>query len=172
MARSNRGRVRRSTKSGPKNQSWISLVFDGVVVDDAPVMQFDLVEGPDWNQGTGLERATLMRIRGWLVLLPPAGVPSTIFATVSTQDEDIGVGGSDPTDPNSYRDEDIFWTFGRGVAATVANDLYVVPVDFDVKSMRKINSGQDVRLTMVTNGPVAAGWTLNGVIRSLVRISE
>ena len=170
MAR-NRGQTRRAVKRA-QNQVWITTVFDGILVDDAPVIQADVVSGGDWNPTTGIKTATLMRLRGWLVFLPPAAVPSTLFGTVSVQDEDLGVGGSDPTDPLSYRDEDIFWTFGRGVAATVANDLYIPPLDVDVKSMRKINSGQDVRLTFVTNGPAAAAWTVNGIVRALVRITQ
>ncbi len=81
----------------------------------------------------------------------------------------MGIGGADPTDPGTYRDEDIMFTMGRSVAATVANDLYIVPMDINVKAKRKVTSGVQLRLTSVTNGPAAAAWTMNGVIRVLLR---
>jgi len=160
---------RRAVKRGPKDQLWTILVIDGLTVDDITVKQEIIVEAADWAVGGGFEHATVLRTRGWLTFQPPTSTPSTMFCTISVQDSDIGAGSSNPTDPTVYLDEDIIWTYGTSVAATVANDLLIPPVIVDVKAMRRITSGQELRLTMVSGGPALAAWSVNGVLRSLVR---
>jgi len=163
------GRPRRVARRGPKDQLWTILVIDGLVVDDSPAVSRDIVEGADWAVGGGFEHGTILRVRGWLTLQPPAAVPSTMFMTIGPQDQVLTAGNANPTLEATYLDEDILWTYGVSVAATVANDLYIPPIIVDIKAMRKITTGVDLRLTMVTNGPVGAGWTINGVLRALVR---
>ncbi len=68
MARRSRG-SRRSTSREVHNQLWITTVIDGIVFDDTPVIQTNLMIGADWiGASVGLERATIMVVRGWLAL--------------------------------------------------------------------------------------------------------
>ena len=146
------------------------MLLAGQTFDDDPTVQFNLVEPSDWTAVGSAERATILRVRGWLTFQPPLGVPSTAFAIISLMDEDIGVGGSSPVDVATYGDEDILWTYGTSVAVTAAaTDLVMATEKVDIKAMRKITSGMDLRISFETNGPAAAGWTVNGVLRTLVR---
>jgi len=171
MAGRRRGSSRAVRRSGPKDQTWTTVLLDNTVVDDNPTVGADLVIPADWGAGAGLERATVLRVRGWLTFQPPVALPSTCFMAIETQDQGLGAAAVDPTLPAFYADEDVVWTRGVSVAVTAAaNDLYVPTLDVDVKAMRKITSGMVLRLSMRTNGPVGAQWTVNGVLRTLVRI--
>jgi len=161
----------RARSSGPKNQVWAALALVGIVVDDTPVVSANIVQSLDWVARGGFERATLLRIRGWLSFTPPVAVPSTIFWCVGRVDNGVGVAALDPTLVATYVNEDILATGGQAVAVTAAaNDLIVPNVDVDIKAMRKISVADEIRLAMRTTGPAAAGWTVNGVLRALVRI--
>jgi len=163
-------RAFRSTSRGPKDQVWATVILVNQVVDDDPTIQFNLVQPTDWTAVGSAERATVLRVRGWLAFSPPLGVPSTMFSIISLMDEDIGVGGSSPVDAATYGDEDILWTYGQSVAVTAAaTDIVIPTINVDIKSMRKITSGMDLRISLESAGPAAAGWTINGVLRSLVR---
>ena len=166
-----RKRFTRAVRRGPKNQVWAALVLSNIVVDDNPVITANLVEDGDWTTVGGLERATILRVRGWLTASPPVALPSTLFLAIAPQDTQAGVAGLDPTAAATYGLEDIVWTDGVSVAVTAAaNDLVSPKLIVDIKSMRKISSGIQLRIAMKTNGPVGAGWTVSGVFRTLVRL--
>ena len=170
-----RGKVTRhfGKTRGQKNQVWGAVLVNGSTVDETtPPFDFNIVEGGDWSGAAGSERATLMRIRGWLTLVPPASVPSTLFVIVTKDEVGVGAAGNDPTVAATYGTEDVLWTYGISVAATVANDLMVLPVNIDIKAMRRITNGDQIRMTMRTSGPIGASWTISGAIRSLIRKSS
>ena len=170
MARKRRGATR-SRSSGVKNQVWTALLLSGQTFDDAPVIEFPIVEETDWKARGGFEHATLLRIRGWLTFQPPAIVPSTALMCIGVVDNGVGATSLNPNDVATYTREDILWTSGISMANSgVANDVMNNPIEVDVKAMRRITNAQEVRISFVSGGPVAATWTVNGVLRALVRM--
>ena len=133
----------------------------------------DIVEDTDWTTVGGQERATLMRIRGWFsVNQGPVGV-LTASGPVSAY---IGLFDADEAAPsasaiNTYVDEDILATYGHGFPYT---DIGESPGTFwdqhvDVKAMRKIRTGQDVRFVITNDNPTAV--YISFIMRALVKRS-
>ena len=169
MAGRRRG-VSRSATRGPKDQSWTTVLADDVVVADAASQAFNILQDSDWKTGSGAERATVLRVRGWLSVYNktaeaarPAG---SWFGYIHLIDEDA----LSPSAATSitYQDEDILWTGGGSFPAVPATANSVISqLIVDVKSMRKVRSGQDLRL-ILTN---STGGTMQTsmVLRCLVR---
>jgi len=165
-------RASRRPRGAPKrhDQMWTVLVIENQAFGPAPAVQLDLCDGADWAAGTGFERATLLRIRGWLVLnssIDTAG--SAAFMTISKVDENDPAAQGSPTDPVTYVDEDVLWTGGAGttVLSAVAPDMRAERFDVDVKAMRRMTLADDIRISFETTG--ADLWLVNGVLRCLVR---
>ena len=169
MAAKRRG-TSRSVRRGAKNQSWTTVLADDVTVADAASQAFNLVQDSDWVTASAAERGTILRIRGWLSVLNktaeaarPAG---SWFGYIHLLDEDaLSPSGAVSA---TYRDEDIFWTGGGSFPAVPATANSVVSERIiDVKTMRKIRSGQELRL-ILTN---STGGTMQTamVLRTLVR---
>jgi len=107
-----------------------------------------------------------------MTFLPPVGVPSTLMMIVTLDDKGAPLVDDDPTLAATYTTEDVLWTYGVTVAVTQAlSDLVMVTVPIDIKAMRRVTNGHDLRMTLRSTGPAAASWTVNGALRSLVRKS-
>ncbi len=163
-----RARVRRSS-GGPKNFVWSTVLMDENGIAAGITQSFPLVLDEDWSGAGGQERATILRIRGWLSVhnktttgIRPEGA---WFAYITVQDEDAAAAAADL--PSTYVDEDILWTGGGVFTATDTNATgHVTDLLVDVKAMRKIRIGQVCRL-VITN--VSGGDLENsGVLRALL----
>ncbi len=161
---------RASGSRGPKNNVWAVVLADEVPVASLASVSFNIVQDSDWQGGTGQERGTILRIRGWLSVnnKTTTGVrpDGAWFAYVTVQDEDAAV--ASPIDPQSYIDEDILWTGGGQFTATDTNATgHVTEINIDIKTMRKIRVGQQCRLAVFN----ASGGTMNvsHVLRALLR---
>ncbi len=164
---------RKGTRRGSgkqHDQSWSVLVIDDTVFGPAPAIQADLLEGADWTAGTGFERATLLRIRGWMTLTPAEPQAQTsAFVTISKVDENDPAAQGSPLDPVTYADEDVLWTYGTSsTALAISPDIVVPTINVDIKSMRRLTSADDIRVSWVTN-VAATTWSCSGVLRCLVR---
>jgi len=132
------------------------------------------VTAVDWEPNSAsLERATIMRVRGWLSFSrsPIATVEVPIFLAMYVTDEDTGT--SDPELAAFYSDEDVLWTYGIQFPVGNASAVeigYSHNVVVDVKAMRRITNGQELRLTFVAS--TSATITMSGVLRTLVRKSN
>ena len=168
MARRRRGT---SSSRGPKNNRWVNLVVEQDSFSTTPV-ESNLVQKSDWQTSTAaFEKATLLRVRGWLSMSIDGTIATdaTVFGMIYVVDEDAGV--QDASDPATYADEDILWTgghyFGPGDTASIERAQSYDTV-IDIKSMRKIHTGMQVRLSLVTD--VAVNCISSFAIRSLLRI--
>ena len=166
-------RVRRgfSRSRGPKNQIWTVLVIEDVAVSNTAVDQI-IVASADWSRGGSFEKATILRTRGWLSVAsdPTQTVRSGFFAAVYHVDEDNVAVAADAA--ALYSDEDVLWTGGFMIPAGNAGAVEIPPVfvfDIDVKSMRKTNNGQELRLALVA-GTSGLTTRVSGVLRALVRV--
>ena len=151
---------------------WIATVIDETNITNAST-DIVLVGSTDWAIGGGFEKATVLRVRGWLGGLVSSlnAVTGAIAAAIYVVDEDEAA--SDATSPVFYSDEDVVWTngqaWGAGNAASVERP-WAFSFDVDVKAMRRVSNGQELRLTMRAFN---AGQTtlLSGVVRTLLRKS-
>jgi len=160
-------RIQRSVRSGPKNQVWTSILFSQAALGAGAVVIGDIAAPSDWQvTTTASERATLLRIRGWLSFAPDASAGATgVFMQIVVMDE--AAASPNPVASSSYNDFDVLWTGGFNLAISAATpNSGVNLIAIDVKVMRKITNSQDVRLAMRT---VGSAGLLSGVVRALVR---
>ncbi len=167
-----RSRARRVNRQ--KDQVWsVSLFADSDVAAGATVVMASIVDDSDWQAASiSAQRATLLRIRGWFSMRQQTtvgvGSPGGVFMYATVVDEDATVAVADSA--NTYADEDILWTGGMQLPSLGDATARSYTKDFvlDIKSMRKIRTGQRVEL-IVTNDTTDV-VEFSGVIRGLVRI--
>jgi len=165
------GRRTRSRARGPKNQLWASLLFDEQAVA-ATAIEGAIVAAADWAVNTGTERGTILRTHGWVcVSRDPTDTGNTpFFMMIYLTDKDTGV--VDPSAIATYSEEDILWVGGTqyasGNAGAVEGARQAITMNIDVKSMRRITQGQELRFCIIAGD--ATGGVLSAVFRSLVRI--
>jgi len=166
MARGNR--IVRGRRSGQKNQVWVSTVANDVQFDDTPAIEFNIVQGSDWEVTGSAEKATVLRIRGWMVVNKDISQASCDwFCGIYMVDEDAGV--QTPAGLGLYTDEDVLWSTGGGSAnlSTTASGNQDFR-EIDVKAMRRIGNGQQIRMTFASNVS-GVNFSMSGVTRALVR---
>ena len=165
-------RIRRSRTGtrGPKNNIWANALMNETAVGTA-VVSVPLVDATDWVRATGLERATLLSVRGWLSVsaTPTIVTLVTWFAVIYVADKDASA--VSPIAVATYGEEDILWSGGLnwplgGAGAVERGPAAMMPIN--IKAMRRITSGQEIRLDM--DSTVASIVTVSGVIRSLLRL--
>jgi len=166
--RGNRAAGRRS----PKNNVWTTVVPVEQSLAVGATTGLNVVVDTDWQRAAGAnERATLMRIRGWIDVINKLGAGSfaggALLAYALLTDEDAS--NASAADPATYVEEDILWTGGgcfpfSGAGAAGGN----VRLPIDIKAMRKMRVGMNVRvvLTNATDNIVS----ISGVVRGLLRI--
>ncbi len=163
----------RRARGKTKNQGWGAVVFGGVV-DDDPVVEVAAVEPGDWSVTGTTERGVVLRIRGSISAARSAvgtAALSTLFLAIYLTDADAAVpAAAAGPDTATFYLEDVLWTASHIFGATGANvESTSWDVDFDVKSMRKITSDQDIRLAMITTSGISVD--VHGLLRALIRRS-
>ena len=168
-----RGRTSRSVrKSGAL--VWTTLINESsTIISGATKTGSDIVADTDWSGIAGQERATILRVRGWFsVTIEPAAIltgAGTVFGYIGVYDEDeLSV---DASIAGTYKDEDIMATYGHSF--TYSNIGQPSPdawdQEVDIKAMRKIRSGQDLRFVLTNKTPLIVEVSL--VLRALVKRS-
>jgi len=168
-------RIRRSFgKRGPKNNVWSVVLLDGVLIPAGTALEPTIVSPSEWQPAaSGFEHATLLRIRGWLSIARRLDqvAESSIFMMIYKNAVDDGV--SDPSDVGEYPVEDVLWTGGARfpLLSGATSDVSVNPVQFDVdvKAMRRIDSAEEIRLSLISS--IANTVRISGVLRALIRKS-
>jgi len=170
--RSRRAAGRRS--SGPKNNIWTTVIADRVTVAANGQTADVIVATTDWARGSvgGSERATILRVRGWMSFagkrIAGAVGSAGLMAYLTVVDEDIST-DADPKTAATYIDEDILWTHGASLsAAAVAESRASVFWEVDVKAMRKIRIGQELRMVWANLGAESIERSM--VLRALLRV--
>ena len=167
---------RRSSRSARSSGAlvWTTLINEeSSIAVGATKTGSDIVADADWTGVGGQERATILRVRGWFsVTIEPAAVlegAGTAFAYIGVYDEDeLSV---DASVAGTYKDEDIMATYGHQFPYSnigqPSPDTWDQEVD--IKAMRKIRSGQDLRFVMTNKTPLILEVSL--VLRALVKRS-
>ena len=156
---------------GPKNNVWTVLVLEDQAVDNA-VIEGDIVNNTELEPAaSGLQRYTLLRIRGWLSVSRDPVLTTDVTLFMAIYLTDLNAGTVDASNATKYTEEDVIWTAGVNFAGAGAGAVEVAPparFDVDVKAMRRFTSGSDVRITFIGN-QAASGLLVSGVMRALVR---
>ena len=171
MARHQTRRARPSRKSGAL--IWATVLnSDSTILPGATKTGTDIVSDSDWTTVGGQERATILRIRGWFsVTTVPVGAltdSGPIFAYVGMYDADelfisAAVAGT-------YSDEDIMATWGHVFPYyTIGDPGKSWTERVDIKAMRKIRTGQDLRFVMTNLSSVDVDVSL--LLRALIKRS-
>ena len=161
-------RVRRGRSSGPKNNIWSVVQMEDVSISTTPVDVVIMAPGEWQPAGSGFEHATLLRIRGWLSASKgtAVGVGSLQMAIYVVDEDALTIGALTTA---LYAEEDVIWTggvqFGASSASVEAPPS--VPFNIDIKSMRKISSATDIRLTLESS--VTGLCFVSGLMRALIR---
>ncbi len=149
---------------------WTTLLVEDNTLAPGAAVSFDIVADTDWKPSSGTSRATLMRVRGWLSIINKFSSGSFAGGPVFNY---IGVFDEDVSSPNgslasTYTDEDILWTDGHHYPFTDSGasvDSYQKVID--VKAMRKIKNGQEIRIVISNTLSVTLAFSL--VLRGLLR---
>ena len=159
MARK-RGRAFR--KGSKRPVGWVRSFHDEIVVDDSPTVVFNLMEGVDWAVGVLNEMATIRRIHVEMIAIP--GIELTqglLYWALYVTDRDTA--GINPGS-TSMLDENILGLGIGGRAARGATGslaLPPIPIQFDVKAMRKVRDDQVLNLVATTD-VAASAVTISG----------
>ena len=152
------------------NQVWTVVLAEEVTIPTASTQAFNIVQDSDWSVAGSSERATILRVRGrWSFtnkFTTGSNDGGAVMAFIILVDSDAG--DPDPSTSSSYVDEDVLWA--RSVEMPFV-DTGTAPApydwDIDVKAMRKIRKGQELRMIMSNNS--ADSVRITGVMRALVR---
>ena len=173
MARRRQGSSR-GAKRG-KNLVWTTIVNINVtVLAGATKTGTDIVSDIDWTVISGARWGTIMRTRGWFSCapIPEAGPTLTgggVFAYVGVYDKDEL--SKPASDADTYVDESIMATWGYQFAPHFlgeGGDPWAQVVD--IKAMRRITTGKELRFVMTNQMPDALKVSL--VIRALVKVDS
>ncbi len=169
-----RRRFNRAVSRRNKNQVWtVSIVDDTTVAAAATAVLASIVAESDWETSTAsAEKATCLRIRGWLSMrqgtVAGAGSSGGVFLYIVKQDDDAVFPAA--SSASTYAEEDILWlggwsvgTLGDTTARTLVQDMII-----DVKAMRRIRTGQNIAL--VASNTSGGDIVFEGVLRGLVRM--
>lgn len=171
MAQRFRRSVRRGRRNG-KNLTWITVVVKASLLENTPTQIAQLVIPSDWSLVTGFDRATLVRIRGWLsigqVTVGTSADATAAYAAIALQDGS-SADVMNPSVASDYDDYDVLWTGGCGVTAGAAAGSYYA-ANIDIKAKRRLTTQEEVSLfTFLDIDTAAPRVNYNGVLRALVQ---
>jgi len=148
----------RRFSKGKKDWLWTAFVSDLGTISTTAI-GFDIVEGSMWERsGTGRERATLTRIRGWLsvrTLIANAQYNAAIIRLHN------GRGTPDPSDASVLVNDDILWTY-----STLSTADAVTTQEVDVPVKRKLSSADDIRFVEISDtvNAFSSSYTLRSLL--------
>ena len=166
---------RRTSTKRRRNQTWVSTIVEAASFDDSPVIEATILSGANWSLEQGLDRATLISIRGWLSVsyLSTQVVANRAFYMLYMTDVDtpiLAAGTNGPADALAYI-EDVIWTGGWQVPignASAVEQLQSINYELDIGSMRRMTSDQVIRIAFAA-GTAGSTFIASGLFRCLVR---
>jgi len=152
---------------------WITTVFQASLLEGTGTDIAQILLASDWSSASvGFDRATLRSIRGWISFSQVAAgtaidVPCC-FAGLYICGQDSPANSFNPFDAGDYAIYDTLYNWVQGGEASTRAQP-AVPVN--VKVMRKLNSGQQVRLAAtVPTDTATPRWNVSGIMRALVQL--
>ncbi len=164
---------RSTSRRGPKNNLWTTVLFNQTPIGAGAQNTSLIVTADDWIRAAGgNERCTLLRIRGMLSFAPEANtavVASAMMSYVMVEDADVAVAAS-PFVAATYANEDILWTASAALPALAVDEPgpqsnWVI----DIKAMRRIQKDQEIKI-VTANTAGSRTQEVSGVLRALLRL--
>ena len=165
-------RQRRRLGKKRHDQIWVPAVGAGTALASSTVRTDIIVAGADWaDASTGLERATLMGIRGWVSIATDftANALAIPYMAIAIYHEDAIASIGTLNNASEYT-EDILWTAGAmrkdGNLITEGPRLWFDSGPLNIKARRRFHDQQAIMLIttlMATSGRLAF------VLRALIR---
>lgn len=153
---------RRSNWVSRQEHLWTAVLADNISVPAATVQSLVVVARADWSTGrSGLQHATLARVRGQVVVEANAVALSQVFAYLIRIDEDEAL--PTPRSVTNLAQEDILWT-GVGTVQALTNDRQAMNWEIDVKARRKLTNQDTIAFLYAS----AIATTCSGILRGLV----
>jgi len=160
-------RKRRLLGKARGDKIWVAGVMNNNLTANVP-NSIDIVQGSDWaDASTGLERATLLSIRGWVNPHVDFISGSHLEIFMLIRKSSVGATQQTLSAVEAYVD-DILWTGGfaiqsdtSGTGSQQRNRMY----EINVKAKRKITSDDIIRFSVLS--PSIAGGVV-GVFRALL----
>jgi len=173
MARANR-KFRRNDATG---LVWTAASTAGTqVLSDGGDFTFPVVDVEnDLSAAAGQVQCTLLRIRGWVNFIhndPSSAGQRVIMAGAAVVDTSE-VGLLDWLNIVTYVREDVLWTGGamRNIPSNVTIDEQLaINFDIDIKSKRRLRSGQVVVVSFSSNFAAGTEMAVAGALRALVKL--
>jgi len=164
------------------NYVWTAALASNNTIPPGGQFTFPVViMTSDYNVGISQASATLMRIRGQIMIgvnganTFPTGDQLSVLGYCAVFDDDE-LTLPDATQPLTYTDEDILATYAYhgyaqgSAAAGPMNSANGQMFDIDIKARRRLTSGKNVQI--VFNNPAnAGGVSLTGIVRALLKVS-
>jgi len=168
-----RSRSRSNDRSG---LVWTAAAtFGTLTIADNGDFTFPVVDVANDLALVGQVQCTLLRIRGYVSFInsdPNTAGERLIMGGAAVVD-DSEVALIDWRDITTYTREDVLWTGGAQVAlgSTISTEMQPeLRFDIDIKSKRRLRSGQSVVVSFRYNGPATTEMTVAGALRALVKL--
>jgi len=160
-----RGR-RASRPRGPKPKYlWTTALLDQFATATT-VTNVEILQASDWERSSAsFERATLVRVRGWMAFRVTSLAANSLFMYVGLYDEDEASSLADVV--ATYDSEDILWTGGIVTAATGLSEDNTKIMKVDVKVARKITSAMHLRMVFTASN--SNNIVVSGVLRACIK---
>ncbi len=137
---------------------WTAVLMDEVNIASTP-QGLPVVLSADFSlTGAQSSGVTLMAIRGWLsMMMTNSTANQTAYLAICKKDEDESTTGvsMDPGIIDFYVNEDVLYTTGwlcPGFQTAVGERPGVQILDINVKARRKLKTGNDISLQVVSQG--------------------
>lgn len=148
-----RSRSRRVFRAKGKDYVWVTAIGGFVLAENSTTVS--LLSAGTWEANSlNFERATLLRIRGWMSVIQlaaasSASVPDVAFA-IFKGPLTYSAGDFDPLVSSDYDATDVLWTMGAhagGIAFSSASLQMSNTCIVDVKAKRKMDSAEQILLS-------------------------
>jgi len=167
------GKFRRS-RAVKRNRDliWVTTIFQASLIETPGIDIADVVLPADWQSGTGFDRATLLGVRGWICISQTAAGTAADIPGIWTAMYICGIDSPantfDPYLAIDYVNYDTLWSYGYvGEASTRTQPS----VQLNIKSKRKLTTGQEVRYAATVPVDTATPrFNVGGAIRALLQL--
>lgn len=161
----------------PKDYVWVTAIFSQFIAESTTTVS--LASAGTWEANSlNFERATLLRVRGWITLAQTAAGSSAaspyIAMAMHKGPLTFSAGDFSPFTSSDYDATDVLWTFGvslGGIAfSSYKLDVAGSTIPVDVKAKRRMDSSEQVLLTfgMSADAGATPQAAVSGCLRLLI----
>jgi len=167
---------RRTFTRKPRDYVWTTAIFSGAMAENTQTFSF--LSSGEWEASSlNFERATLLRIRGYLAVnqsgASSVGTQSSIMMAIHVGPLTFSAGDFSPFVSSDYDATDVLWTYGYMTSAStqrVDSQATCSHIPIDVKAKRRMKSSEQLLFTCGMAPDPTASPTVNfqGLLRALV----